>query len=163
MRYGVRRALVTLTAASFAAGWPARALVQSAGPAGTWIGSYTCAQGVTALDLSLTADGGNRVRGIFHFASLPPRHQVPEGCFRMAGRFDPQTGALTLAPGEWLRRPPGYVTVGLRGVVTPDGGTLAGRVEGPGCTSFTLRRAAAPLPRPPSCAASAPAVALAAH
>nr|MDA8248243.1 hypothetical protein [Rhodospirillales bacterium] len=133
------------------------------GPAGAWVGSYVCAQGLTALDLTLDSPDGTTVTGIFHFATLPPHRAVPEGCFRVTGRFDKATGTVTLSPAGWLLRPAGFVTVGLSGAVSPDGTMLAGRVYGPWCDTFTVRRAAALPPRAAACTPRPDLVASAAH
>ena len=146
-----------VTALVLAAGLCPPAAAQD--PAGLWVGSYVCAQGVTALDLSLTADDSGGVAGVFHFGALPPHPAVPEGCFRMAGRLDPLGRTLTLAPVAWLLHPTGFVMVGLRGRFGPDGATLVGTVQGPGCTTFAVRRVSALAPRDPACAPQVASVA----
>ena len=50
-------------------------------------------------------------------------------------------GALSFTATHWLLRPSGYVTVNLLGSVGASG--YAGWVDGPGCTSFTVKRQAA--------------------
>lgn len=141
-----------------------RAGAQAPAVASEWAGTYTCAQGVTALDLSLAMTGGTGVEAVFHFGSAPPHREVPEGCFRMQGTFERATGVVTLSPTAWLLQPPGYVMVGLRGRITPDGGTLAGQVTGGFlCGAFTLRHVAAAPPRVAACSQVPPVIALAAH
>jgi hypothetical protein len=58
----------------------------------------------------------------------------------MAGFFDAGTHQLHLDAGQWLLRPPGFVTVGLAGTLTDDGSVLTGAVAGQGCSTFSLRR-----------------------
>jgi hypothetical protein len=87
------------------AGGPAGAAAPAA--AGNWAGTYTCAQGVTSLDLSIFSAGRDRVAAVFHFGSAQPHSAVPEGCFLMRGTFTATTGAVALAPVAWLLQPPG--------------------------------------------------------
>jgi hypothetical protein len=120
-------------------------------PVGTWTGSYHCGQGETGLSLTVRDAGGDRLTALFHFHPLPANPGVPEGCFRMDGIRNRATGAVEFAPAEWLVRPQGYVGVGLIGWIMPDGTVFQGGVAGPGCSSFTLRRAAQLPPAPPVC------------
>ena len=115
------------------------------GLTGQWSGTYVCAQGLMALDLSMEEADGGRTTALFHFSPDPINPHVPEGCFTMAGHFYAAGRWLILQPGEWLIRPPRYVTVGLDGLLDPLTGVISGRVTGaPGCTRFTLRRVSAP-------------------
>ena len=110
---------------------------------GTWQGHYTCLQGDTALTLTIRPAGsGMDVEGLFHFRASAANPGVPEGCFKVAGRHDAATREVSLSAGTWLLRPFGYVSVDLEGRLGPSGDRLRGRVLGPGCTTFELRRAA---------------------
>ncbi len=120
------------------------------GVAGTWQGSYVCAQGETALTLTLRDTGAATVRGIFTFSATETNPLVPDGCFEMAGVY--AAPRLKLFAGRWLLRPSGYVSVDLAGTMTPDGASLDGAIIGPLCTSFTLRRVDQAARRiPPAC------------
>ena len=106
---------------------------------GQWEGTYTCAQGLTGLTLTL----GNRVVGympaVFSFYAVPSNPGVPSGSFRMDGRLDGHR--LVLTAGEWITQPVGYRTVDLDGIVTPDGQTYVGDVIGGlACTTFSLSK-----------------------
>ena len=114
--------------------------------AGVWVGQYVCGQGTTALTLSIAAA---RPRALFHFYPAPSNNTVPEGCFEMESSYDADTGRIALTAGAWISRPDGYVTVDLEGQVSADGGTMTGKVIGPYCKTFTLRRVAASSPRAP--------------
>lgn len=119
---------------------PGRALGE-AGLTGEWGGSYTCAQGLTSLDLSVQETGAGRVEALFHFSADPSNPRVPEGCFTMSGDFDAHAGRLVLRPGDWLIQPFGFVTVGLDGILDGRTGVISGRVTRmPWCRSFTLHR-----------------------
>jgi hypothetical protein len=125
---------------------------------GTWRGSYACAQGETALALSLEPRKDGSIAALFHFEAVPDNPDVPTGCFAMEGRFSAATGELALAPARWLSRPAGYVMVGLVGQVTPEG-VFAGAVRGPGCTGFRVERVSAAVVEQ-ACRAGAPLLSL---
>ncbi len=103
-------------------------------PGDEWVGTYTCAQGDTDLALHVGAARDGAVDVVFEFSHAP---SGASGAFRMRGSVGPN-GEIVLAPGPWIRRPPGYVTVGMRGQVR--GATFTGRIDGPGCTDFALQR-----------------------
>ena len=130
---------------------PAAALGAALPPTGLYQGHYICAQGETGLALSIAATGATRVTARFYFHAIRANPSVPQGCFAMAGRYDPATRHLTLAPEGWVVRPYGFVQVGLSGTVSADTTRIAGLVIGPGCTSFSLQqRNAIPVPPAPS-------------
>lgn len=134
-----------------------RALAADDAVSGTWDGNYLCGQGDTALTLTLGPAGPKgEVSGLFHFNALKKNPGVPEGCFTMTGTYDRQSREVKLTAGRWLLWPWGYVSVNLEGRVGPDGRRLGGRVIGPFCTSFALRRTGpAPAVLPEACAGDA--------
>jgi len=103
---------------------------------GDWQGDYFCAQGATGLTLTILPGSRERLDAIFRFSALPSNPRVPDGCFEMSGTF--KDGAVSLTAGRWLLKPPGYVTVDLKGKATD--GAMGGTVAGPGCTTFSLHR-----------------------
>jgi hypothetical protein len=109
--------------------------------AGAWRGSYTCAQGVTGLTLTVET-GPAGVTALFDFHAVPENPQVPTGRFKMVGFYDSRTRVLVLDPREWVVQPPGYLTVGIRTHVDLEWGVMLGSVisEYPGCTWVRLRR-----------------------
>ena len=102
-----------------------------------WTGSFTCAQGLTDLSLTITRTG-EHLWATFAFGPLPENPGVPSGAFRMHGTVD--GGHVELAPSEWLERPAHYVTVGLEGDLDPAARALEGVVRTPlrGCTTFVV-------------------------
>lgn len=121
---------------------------------GQWVGTYTCAQGLTGVTLTITEATPRSARALFHFYADPSNPLVPTGCFTQKGSYDEAAGHLTLSGERWLLRPPAYIVVGLDGDLDAERQSLDGLVTGArGCTSFHLvRRAAAP-PAPLSCRA----------
>lgn len=119
---------------------------------GEWVGTYTCAQGLTGVTLTITEATPRSARALFHFYADPSNPSVPTGCFTQTGAYDAATGHLALRGERWLLRPPNYIVVGFVGDLGPE--RLDGVVTGaPGCTSFHLvRRAVAP-PAPLQCRA----------
>jgi hypothetical protein len=107
---------------------------------GTWHGTYTCYQGITGLDLTITPRDAKTVRAVFSFHAVLQNPLVPSGEFEMMGRLGSSPGRLLLRAKAWTDRPPNYVTVDLDGVYDPSSAEYSGRVKGPGCTSFRLTR-----------------------
>jgi hypothetical protein len=117
---------------------PPAQLAAPFGPGQTWSGTYQCTQGISSLDLRITGVAGTRVDAVFQF-SVPQQGVV--GQFAMAADVAPGSLHARFVPGPWIQRPPGYMTVGLEGDVSPDGTEFAGAVtDAAGCTTFSLRR-----------------------
>lgn len=120
-----------------------------------WEGSYDCAQGHTAVTLVLRSVGDEgALGGVFYFHASPNNPGIPEGCFAVGGRYHAGSREVKLSARQWLLQPFGYVTVDLDGQLAPGGDQLSGRVIGPLCTSFNLRRVAGPRAIPSPCLAS---------
>ena len=114
--------------------------VAAAQPPVAWTGMYVCAQGATAVTLTVQPTGqGNGADALFHFKADRSNPGVPEGCFAMSGTYDSRH--LRLHATDWIVRPPGYLTVDVSADVGPDGQSASGAVTGPGCTRLPLRRA----------------------
>ncbi len=113
-------------------------------PIGAWRGTYTCLQGLTALDLSIRQAGHGRLKAVFRFGPLPSNPSTPTGCYVLAGTIDSASRHIVLRPRTWLDHPPGFVMVGMEGDL--DSSTvLRGRiVDNPFCSTFNLKRDTAP-------------------
>jgi hypothetical protein len=115
-----------------------------AGPAradgGVWQGSYDCMQGETLLRLTIAPEADGERRAHFYFF---PRRQATDrssGCFSMTGRPIPgREGWFLFAQKQWIEQPPGYVMIDMLGRIEADG-AFEGRVIGPGCSRFRLRK-----------------------
>jgi hypothetical protein len=104
---------------------------------GTWVGSYTCAQGLTGLRLVIQPGTGNRLGATFNFYAVPSNPSVPSGSFAMTGFFDP--AGVFLDQDHWIKQPPGYGMVNLAGNPPSTAGrTLNGSVVG--CSPFSLKK-----------------------
>ncbi|MDX2233301.1 MAG: hypothetical protein NW200_02270 [Hyphomonadaceae bacterium] len=123
---------------------------------GAWSGAYTCSQGLTGMTVALRPAGASAVDATVTFYAHPDNPGVESGCYAASGRYDAATGRLVLNPGAWIHRPgDGWRTTVLDGAIAADG-AFTGRVLAPGnpaaCTTFALRRGAAPFkPPPPQC------------
>jgi hypothetical protein len=100
----------------------------------TWVGEYDCPQGLTEMTLRVVGVRGERVDAIYEFNHAPTG---VAGRYHTRGRFDFETNRVTFSPGEWIDRPPNYVTVGLEGRI--EGNRFEGRITHPRCGMFSLR------------------------
>ncbi len=98
----------------------------------TWTGRYYCAQGETTLFFRVVHVEGQDVDAIFEF-----HHDGTsvEGAYAMRGRWD-ASGSVTMRPGQWLKQPPRYVTVGMTGHVSGD--RFTGKIDEPSCRDFSV-------------------------
>jgi hypothetical protein len=99
-----------------------------------WSGTYECPQGETDVDFIIADVAGDRVRAVFDFFHAP---SLAAGSYVMDGVYDPSTRMVRFSPGDWIERPPRYVTVGLVGVVR--GGRFAGDITHETCGGFDMR------------------------
>lgn len=104
-----------------------------------WEGRYVCLQGVTGLTLELTGSGGPSVAAVFRFYAVPENPTVPSGSYSLTGlvRGD---GTIDLTPERWFEQPPGYVMVGMTGLLDPTTGIMRGMITNPDCAAFDLHR-----------------------
>ncbi|MDO9338873.1 MAG: hypothetical protein Q7T61_20965 [Caulobacter sp.] len=106
---------------------------------GVWKGNYECAQGKTALTLTLDGDADGDIDGTFAFD-----FQGVSGSYRLRGVITPD-GELKLNPTTWISQPDGYGMVGLAGRAydrsregQPD--ALFGDVTDPSCGKFAAAK-----------------------
>ena len=115
----------------------------------TWVGHYICAQGITAVNLTIIEGKGRAVDAWFHFQAPPDNPAVPTGCYTMTGTYDGPTRQLHLHPGGWLHHPAYHEMVSLTGEVSADGAALEGVINHASCGRFaTVRRAGRAATRP---------------
>jgi hypothetical protein len=107
---------------------------------GEWRGSYICAQGETALKLTVTPATTGAIEARFDFGPLPKNPEVPKGAYAMQGTFDPASRRMVLKGVKWIDAPFLYVMVDLDGRMNAAGNLITGKVPGPDCTVFELRR-----------------------
>ena len=130
--------------------------------AGRWQGIYYCAQGLTGVTLTIRGND-QRAEALFHFYPVPQNPDVPVGCYTMMGFVDPATETVHLDSDDktdWILRPTNYITVNFRGRFSQGRQRITGRVEGPGCSTFTLHRVEEAPPAPRECFLELPTVSL---
>jgi tetratricopeptide (TPR) repeat protein len=119
---------------------------QPAEIAGTYVGRYICGR-VIGMHLALESAGPGRVSGVFTFSNDGGTAANAIGAFRVAGTFDPQTRALRLQPGEWVKSAAGWTAIGLSGTYDPEASTIKGSIASASCTAFeVVREGASPTP-----------------
>lgn len=106
---------------------------------GTWIGTYQCAQGSTALELDISGSE-DAIVARFAFSADASNPGVPSGSFMMTGRFDAKTATLTLVQQRWVNQPPGYIMVDMVGQIAATDRIYRGRITTEGCEGFLLKR-----------------------
>lgn len=136
----------TAIAAALVLGTSAAVAQDAASAATVWRGRYVCNQGATGVDLVLTAGKAGRLHGYFLFYPTLDNPAVPRGCFKVEGMAG-ANGHMIARAGELVSQPADYQTVDLDGVIGADG-VWSGRVDGPNCGAFELRRTRS---APPPC------------
>jgi hypothetical protein len=108
-----------------------------------WQGRYLCAQGPTALTLTLDLSPDGRAAAVFDFGPLPENPTVPNGRYLVDGTaFRHPDGAVDVAlrPDRWITQPPDYVMVGLVVAIDAPGRAGRGRIDQPDCGAVELAR-----------------------
>ena len=107
-----------------------------------YVGSYVCAQGLTALDLKILTQPNHPNHQQAAFIFWPPHHGSaahPQGVYLMHGTINPVLGILRLTPSYWIKRPAFYTMVPMTGISNDGGAIFTGTIHFPGCTRFSLR------------------------
>jgi len=107
---------------------------------GNWEGTYSCAQGLTNLNLSISQTNSSEISAVFKFSANRSNPSVPSGSYRMIGTYDNKTNKITLRATDWINQPSGYVTVDLVGKVSQGNTKMSGDVLDSRCTTFTLEK-----------------------
>jgi hypothetical protein len=113
---------------------------QSPNMAGNWSGTYTCAQGVTDLRLAIFQTTASRVTAVFKFSADSTNPGVPSGRYWVSGTYHRRSGRVVLRPSRWIKRPAGYIMVGLSGDVADGNASISGKVLNSACSTFTVTR-----------------------
>lgn len=108
-------------------------------PGQDWLGTYTCAQGLTSVDLRIVSthcDVIDDAQFIFDWQT-----GGVTGSYHMTGTFDPNSGTATFTPAGWIIDPNGMGNlsshmVGMSGSVS--GNTYAGNITDGACGSFSV-------------------------
>jgi hypothetical protein len=103
-------------------------------PAGSYLGTYVCPQGETALMLTVNAPAGGQQTAEFAFGG---NNGLPSGAYVVLVQAD-NAGAIILTPQHWLQQPEGYDMVGAE--LRRDGGQLTGTITDPNCLEVALQR-----------------------
>ncbi|MGF7150781.1 hypothetical protein FHS96_004442 [Sphingomonas zeicaulis] len=112
---------------------PSSSLSASTIPAGSYAGTYLCAQGWTNVTLDFNPPSGGSQRARTRFGG---NDGVPRGSYTLT--VEPQgNGRFYLRPLRWEQRPPGFVMVGL--TVSVDGRRITGKVDPP-CGAVRVER-----------------------
>jgi len=105
-----------------------------------WQGTYTCAQGLTGVNLTIDERCVNKkcsVTAIFEFGAIKENPGLPHGSFRMTGESDGTHYALR--PDAWIEQPPGWFMVGVTATRDDAHHTMDGRMENATCGEIHLK------------------------
>jgi hypothetical protein len=109
-----------------------------------WAGTYTCAQGITNVRLTIeTRTGGGAATGHFEFGPNDANKSVPRGDYWLKGAMHADADGkleVKLRPDRWGTRPSGYVMVGLTARSGRDQHSLVGTIDYETCTTISLER-----------------------
>jgi len=107
-----------------------------------WRGFYECAQGRTAVQLTLDVDTDGAVNAVFDFGPHADNPGVPPGSYRLKGRSrdEGRTIQLELEPDRWISQPANYEMVGVSATVGSRRQRMKGRITNPACSTFDVRR-----------------------
>jgi hypothetical protein len=113
-----------------------------------WEGTYVCAQGRTALRLSMdrTCDRDGRecsLEGVFDFGPIAANPGVPHGAYRVTGTMTTNAHGqwvFTFVPRSWIDHPANYVMVGFTGTTDDGHLTLHGAIDNSSCGDVALTR-----------------------
>jgi hypothetical protein len=111
--------------------------VDNFSPVGKWIGTYTCAQGITGGTMQIDRLKGQDFEGTFRFYPTPKNGRVPEGSYSVYGQYDRDSKRILINPGKWIKRPPHYYNTVMVGSFDPAHDAFSAYFQGvAGCTSF---------------------------
>lgn len=110
---------------------------------GSWVGAYTCAQGLTKLRLDIEAKSLRDISAIFAFSEHPLNPGVPSGSFRMQGSLSPfdlpySSGELQLQATTWIDQPDGWSSLDIRGNASSSDQMIVGKLLLRGCSTFRV-------------------------
>ena len=101
-----------------------------------WVGTYTCPQGLTNLDLHIVGVDGDAVTATFDFDWTGTK-----GSFALSGTWQPVGARMRFDAGAWIDRPSSsWWTVNMDGTVDVASATYAGVIDTTGCGAFTVTR-----------------------
>jgi hypothetical protein len=107
-----------------------------------WRGTYVCAQGESAMTLTIDIESDGTARARYDFGATESNPTVPTGAFLLAGsiRHDGNGGfGGTLDATQWIVHPDNYFMEALT-VRSPDGRRLIGKTHHESCMEFEIER-----------------------
>ena len=108
---------------------------------GTYVGVYACGRETPRLKVEIDQRNAPVLTAVFTFypATRLPGTSSDSFSFSLEGRYEPSS-ETRLTPKAWVSTPPpGYSMVGMAGEFDTSGG-FNGRIQGPGCSTFSLSK-----------------------
>lgn len=108
-----------------------------------WSGFYECAQGRTAVTLTIVARSSGSAKALFEFGPHEGNPGVPAGKYRMTGTFREDDGGrlqLSLQPQRWIEQPSGYTMTGVAARSDASRRRLEGSILSERCGEIVVER-----------------------
>ena len=110
------------------------------GKAIIWKGWHQCLRSRVGTLVRIVIGDDGRVGGVREFYPSSDDIKRSRGSFRVSGRFDPKTRAITLMAKDWIDHPPGYTKCDFIGKVDSTGRVISGTSPKCACGEFRLER-----------------------
>lgn len=108
-----------------------------------WRGLYYCAQGETAVQLTIDVTAAGGADAIFDFGPHAGNPTLPTGSYRLTGAFEDRGTHLEIrfVPDRWILQPGGYEMIGFEAATTdPAQRRMRGTIDSSSCGQIELVR-----------------------
>jgi hypothetical protein len=82
----------------------------------------------------------NNIEAVFSFYPLAKNLNAKSGSYKMAGKYNKETGVIELKGTEWIDRPSGYDMVDLVAAVDLTAKKINGKIPSRGCGNVVLTK-----------------------
>lgn len=108
-----------------------------------WEGTYVCAQGLSAVKLTIDVDSMGTAMARYDFGPVPSNPVIPKtGAFILVGEVQHRGGGAfsgELDARQWILQPENYFMVPLS-IESDDGLHMRGRIHHESCSQFQATR-----------------------
>jgi hypothetical protein len=105
-----------------------------------WRGWHECNGVKIGTTAHISIDLSGEISGVREFYPLPDDPNRASGSFNISGRYQRDSGKISLLAGEWISQPSGYLKCDFIGAIDQSGARIAGTSPGCPCGRFELQR-----------------------